>query len=194
MGSSETIVDIIKPIALQALEVAAEALVAGAVYQDIKLKGKKVKVLTAGDDDPVAVIETDTFQYCETNFASTYGYYYEGLRSQPVTGDLPVAGNEDIIVWDKDNGLSDIQKYLQNEFKDSISPGDSIEVANNLAALFLERFQEESLEWTPFVKRFNMSDGLIIDCYVVTSSAENAQGDLSGLVSYCWVAYNHNKS
>ncbi len=182
----KTVVKILAPIALEALAKAAEALLAGAVYRE-----RATRVLSAADDDPGAVISTDTWTYCETNFATQYGYYYEGLRSQPTTGDLPVAAAEDIIVWDKTNGISDITTYLQTVFKDSLGPQDSIELSQNLGTLFADRFKEESLDWTPFSKRYNFHDGLIVDCYMVTASAHDVHDEPAGIASYCFVAYNH---
>ncbi|MET9224452.1 hypothetical protein [Lentzea sp. NPDC003310] len=179
-----TVVKILAPIALEALAKAAEALLAGAAYAD-----KRTREVGSGDDG--AIISTDTWQYCETNFASQYGYYYQGLRSQPTTGDLPIAAAEDIIIWDKDNGISDITAYLQVVFKDSIAPADSIEISQNLGQLFASRFKEESLDWTPFSKRFNFPDGLIVDCYMVTASAHDVHDNPAGVASYCFVAYNH---
>jgi hypothetical protein len=180
-----TVVKILAPIALEALAKAAEALLAGAAYAD------KRSAATASGGDDGSIISTDTWQYCETNFASQYGYYYEGLRSQPTTGDLPIAAAEDIIVWDKNNGISDITTYLQTVFKDSIAPSDSIELSQNLGQLFAARFKEESLEWTPFSKRYNFPDGLIVDCYMVTAAAHDVDNNPAGVASYCFVAYNH---
>lgn len=182
------VVKIIAPVALNALAQAAQALIAGEAFKALAVDAPSV-----GDDDPSAIITTDTWQYCETNFASQYGYFYQGIRSQPTTGDLPIAGAEDIIVWDSSNGLSDIQAYLQTVFKDSISPSDAIEIANNLGTLFQDRFKEQSLEWTPFSKRYNFPDGLIIDCYMVTAAVRDAQDKPAGVASYCFVAYNHTK-
>ncbi len=181
-----TVIKILAPIALEALAKAAEALLAGAAYAD-----RRPKAVASGDDG--SIISTDTWQYCETNFASQYGYYYEGLRSQPTTGDLPIAAAEDIIIWDKDNGISDITTYLQTVFKDSLAPSDSIELSQNLGTLFADRFKEESLDWTPFSKRYNFPDGLIVDCYMVTASAHDVKDNPAGVASYCFVAYNHGK-
>jgi hypothetical protein len=183
-----TVVKILAPIALEALAKAAEALLAGAAYAD-----KRAIAAAAGADDG-SVISTDTWQYCETNFASQYGYYYEGLRSQPTTGDLPIAAAEDIIVWDEKNGIDDINGYLQTVFKDSIAPSDSIEISKNLGELFAARFKEESLQWTPFSKRYNFPDGLIVDCYMVTASAHDVHKRPAGVASYCFVAYNHQRA
>lgn len=181
------IVKVVAPIALKALAAAAEALIAGAVYAE---KRTSLKKSTAGDD-PVTTIQQDTGTYITTNFASTFGYYYEGLRSQPVSGALPVAANQDLLTWDPgEKGVSDIQTYLQNVFKGSIGVQDSIDISQNLAALFQDRFQEESLEWTPFTKRYNQPDKLIVDTYFVTASATDQGGNRAGLASYCFVAYN----
>ncbi|GAA4440281.1 hypothetical protein ACFQV2_21925 [Actinokineospora soli] len=188
MQGVTSVVKILAPIALEALAKAAEALLAGAAYAQ-----HRARLDATGDEDDGSIISTDTWQYCETNFASQYGYYYQGLRSQPTTGDLPIAAAEDIIVWDKNNGISDITNYLQTVFKDSINPGDSIEISQNLGTLFADRFKEESLSWTPFSKRYNFPDGLIVDCYMVTASAHDVNDNPAGVASYCFVAYNHGK-
>ncbi|KGM13463.1 hypothetical protein N869_13780 [Cellulomonas bogoriensis 69B4 = DSM 16987] len=184
------VVKVIAPIALQALAAAAENLLAGEATRDAveRLPQKRPAV---ADEDFGDIITTDTWQYCESNFAAQYGYYYQGLRSQPTTGDLPVAAAEDIIVWEKKNGISDIQRYLQTVFKDSLNPADSIELANNLGSLFQQRFQEEALDWTPFSKRYNFPDALIVDVYMVTASARDVNNQPAGIASYCFVAYNH---
>jgi len=180
------IVKVVAPIALNALAAAAEALLAGVVYAE-----KRRKLARAPADDPVTTIQQDTGVYITTNFASTFGYYYEGLRSQPVSGALPVAANQDLLTWDPgEKGLSDIQKYLQDAFKGSLGVSDSIDISQNLAALFADRFQEYSQEWTPFTKRYNQPDKLIVDTYFVTASVTDQAGKRAGVASYCFVAYN----
>lgn len=189
----QTVVEVVKviaPIALSALADAAQKLLAGDAARDAVARLPQQRVAAAADD-PGAVITTDTWQYCEANFAAQYGYYFQGLRSQPVTGDLPIAAAEDIIVWEQKNGITNIQQYLQTVFKDSISGPDSIELANNLGQLFQLRFGEEALTWTPFSKRYNFPDGLIVDVYMVTAAARDVDDNLAGVASYCFVAYNH---
>lgn len=190
----QTVVEVVKiiaPIALDALAKAAQALLAGEATQAAvaNLPGRRA---AASADDDGSIITTDTWQYCGANFATQYGYYYEGLRSQPVTGDLPIAAAEDIIVWETKNGITDIQNYLQTVFKDSINPSDSIELSQNLGSLFQERFGEEALSWTPFSKRYNFPDGLIVDTYMVTAAARDVDNNLAGVASYNFVAYNHH--
>ncbi|MFZ2163852.1 MAG: hypothetical protein WAV45_00135 [Propionibacteriaceae bacterium] len=184
------VVKIIAPIALEALATAAEALLAGEAVQAVArtLPTGHVK---ANGDDLGEIVEKDTWTYCETNFATQYGYYYAGETSQPTSGDLPVAAGEDIIVWEQHNGIENIQSYLSTVFKDSISDPDSIEISKNLGALFQQRFAEEALDWTPFSKRFNFRDNLIVDTYMVTASAHDTDNNPAGVASYCWVAYNH---
>lgn len=192
----QTVVEVVKviaPIALQALATAAEALLAGEASQ-AAVAALPDKKQVAADDDFGSIISTDTWQYCETNFATQYGYYYAGLTSQPTTGDMPIAAAEDIIVWENKNGISDIQNYLQTVFQDSLAAGDSIALAKNLGTLFQQRFGEESLEWEPFSKRYNFPDGLIVDVYMVTASARDANNNPAGVASYCFVAYNHKTS
>ncbi|WP_143556702.1 hypothetical protein [Sanguibacter antarcticus] len=189
---AQTVVEVVKiiaPIALEALAKSAASLMEGAATQSAVTLLPEPR--TVADDDSGSIITTDTWQYCETNFASQYGYYYQGLRSTPVTGDLPIAAAEDIIIWEQKNGISDIQHYLQVEFKDSINSADSIELANNLGSLFQERFGEEALNWTPFSKRYNFPDGLIVDVYMVTAAARDVDNNPAGIASYCFVAYNH---
>jgi hypothetical protein len=203
---AEKIVEILQPVVISALAAAAQALVSGPVFAERRawtanknaaLSGRnrraKRHAAIAADDDPGTTISNDTWQYVESNFATNFGYYYEGLSSQPVSGDVPQAAGEDIIIWQTSNGLSNIQAYLQTAFKDALSPADSIEFSKNLSVLFQDRFKETSLEWTPFFKRYNFADKVVVDCYMVTSPATDAQGNPAGIASYCWVAYNHDK-
>lgn len=188
MGKSVTeVVKIVAPIALEALAEAAEALLAGAPLE------AEVAARVAALDDPSdwgSTIYNDTSSYITTQFANTFDYYYAGLASKPLTGTLPVAAGMDIVVYDEHNELSDINGYLQAVFKDSLSPADSIELANNLSTLIADRFKEESLEWTPFDKRYNFPDNVIIDTYMVTACAHDTGNDLAGVVTYCFVAYS----
>ena len=183
----QTVVEVVKviaPIALQALATAAQALLAGEASQ-AAVAALPEKKPAAPSEDFGAIISTDTWQYCETNFATQYGYYYAGLTSQPTTGDVPVAAAEDIIVWEQSNGITDIQNYLHTVFQDSIA------LSKNLGTLFQLRFGEEALDWEPFSKRYNFPDGLIVDVYMVTASARDTNNNPAGVASYCFVAYNH---
>ena len=178
------VVKIVAPIAMKALVAAAESLIAGDFYSD-----KRRSLGLDGSNDS-QTLQADTYTYVTTNFATTYGYYYEGLRSQPVNGAIPIAGASDMLIWDSGGkDITDIGNYLQTVFKDQLSPSDSIEIAQNLAALFQDRFAEESLEWTPMNKRFNFPDKLIVDCYMLTACARDASNKLSGIVQYIFVAY-----
>jgi hypothetical protein len=189
----QTVVEVVKviaPIALQALAAAAQALLAGEASQEAVARLPHQEPLAAADDFG-SIISTDTWTYCQTNFATQYGYYYAGLTSQPTTGDLPVAAAKDIIVWEQKNGIADIQTYLQTVFQGSIAAGDSITLAQNLGTLFQMRFGEEALDWEPFSKRYNFPDGLIVDVFMVTASARDTDNNPAGVASYCFVAYNH---
>lgn len=183
------VVKVIAPIALQALATAAEALLADEATAAAVERLPEKKAAPA-DDDWGSIITTDTWQFCESKFATQYGYYYEGLRSKPDNGALPIAAAEDIIVWEQKNNVSDIQAYLQTVFKDSIGASDSIEISQNLGTLFMDRFKEESLDWTPFSKRYNFPDKLIVDTFMVTASAHDEDDNPAGVASYCFVAYN----
>jgi hypothetical protein len=179
------VVKIVAPLALQALITAAEALLNGPVYE-----GKRKRPI-AGDD--AATMEQDLAVYVTTNFASNYGYYYSGLQSSPnpIGGKTPVvvSATQDIVVWDPQSGVKSITNYLQTILANSISPQDSINIGKNLAAIFGERFKEESLEWTPLVKRYNMPDKLVADVYMVTAAAVDSNNNRAGIASYCYVAY-----
>jgi hypothetical protein len=179
------VIKIVAPIALKALEVAAEALLAGPVYA-----GKRRR---AAVGDPASTMEQDLSTYVETNFSTSYGYYYQALQSQPVapTGKTAtvVSATADIVVWDPQTGVSSITNYMQTILAGSVAPSDSINIGQNLAQIFTDRFKEESLEWTPLVKRFNQPDGLIADVYMVTSAAIDADNNRAGIASYCYVAY-----
>jgi hypothetical protein len=188
----QTVVEVVKviaPIALKALAAAAEALVAGKATADAIERLPEQKA-AAADQDWGEVISTDTWQYIESNFGTQYGYYYQGLRSQPANGALPIAAAEDIIVWEEKNNVANIQSYLQTVFKDSLAAADSIELAQNLGTLFQTRFNEQSLGWTPFSKRYNFSDKLTVDTFMVTASAHDVDNKRAGVASYCFVAYN----
>ncbi|MFB9991911.1 hypothetical protein ACFFLM_08020 [Deinococcus oregonensis] len=189
MGKTVTeVIKIVAPALIQGLATAAENLLAEVGQQ---AKGK-LHLMSGplSDQDYGTVIFDDTSQYITSQFANTYGYYYEGMRSQPVTGALPIAASLDIIVYDPNSGLGNIQDYLQQVFKDSISPSNSIEIANNLSQLFLARFKELDLSWTPFNKRFNFPDGTMVDCYMVTAAARDTTNNPAGVVTYCFVAYS----
>jgi hypothetical protein len=145
------VVQIVAPIALKALVTAAEALIAGAAYAD----KRSLHNLLAASGDDASIIENDTTTYVNTNFATTFGYYYEGLRSRPTTGALPITASQDILIWDAGGkNIQDIQNYLQTVWQDTVSPSDAISIAQNMGELFQDRFQEESLDWTPFNKLF----------------------------------------
>ena len=186
MGRSVTkVIEIVAPIALQALAQAAEALIAGEVLDEALVKRIKAQSV----NDKGSTIYNDTSGFCSSQFADTFGYYYQGLRSKPTTGTLPTAAGMDIVVYDPGKGISNINQYLQTVFQDSVSPSDSISLAQNLSQLFQSRFKEESLTWTPFDKRYNFPDGTIIDTYMVTSAARDVDNNLAGIATYCFVAY-----
>jgi mannitol-1-phosphate/altronate dehydrogenase len=186
MGRSITkVIEIIAPIALKALAESAEALISGGALDENVL----ARFRDQSDADFGSTIYNDTSAYISTKFANTYGYYYQGLRSKPETGTLPVAAGMDIVVYDPGKGISNINDYLQTVLQDSISTSDSIELAQNLSQLFQERFKEESLEWTPFNKRYNYPDETIVDMYMVTSAARDVNNNLAGIATYCFVAY-----
>ncbi|HEV7806654.1 MAG TPA: hypothetical protein VGO80_12595 [Solirubrobacteraceae bacterium] len=179
MGAgTRAVVRIIAPVALDALAKAASALITGdTIYSTAQVGG------------PSETIRTATFKYCETHFADQYGYFYEGMRSQPTNGGPPFAAEEDMFVWDSHNGVKDIDIYLQKVFKGSMRATDAIEVSDMLATLFQDRFTEQSLEWTPFSKRLHFSDGVIVDCYMVTAAARDVKDQPAGVGTYCLIAY-----
>jgi hypothetical protein len=152
--------EIVKVVAPIALNALAAA--AEALLAGVVYAEKRRKLARAPADDPVTTIQQDTGVYITTNFA-----------------------------WDPgEKGLSDIQKYLQDAFKGSLGVSDSIDISQNLAALFADRFQEYSQEWPPFTKRYNQPDKLIVDTYFVTASVTDQAGKRAGVASYCFVAYN----
>lgn len=190
------VVKIVAPIALEALIKAADALIGGPVYAEKRIyaakRTRKGKPIEAAAGDPEKMVE-DLNMYVTTNFATSYGYYWNGTQSQPVlpggkTG-LVQAATSDIVVWDPGSGVSSITNYLQTMLQGSIPPSDSINIGGNLAAIFTDRFKEESLQWTPLMKRYNQPDSLIVDVYMVTSSARDANNQPAGIASYCFVAY-----
>ncbi|WP_120501520.1 hypothetical protein [Roseovarius sp. EL26] len=193
------IVKVVGPIALKGLAAAAEALIAGAVFdaqrntRDFRVKALADQLAAAGAEaNNMATISTDTDTYTTSNFATNFGYYYQGIRSQPTTGALPVSATDDLVVWDpSEQGVSDIQKYLQTIFKGAIAPADSITISQNLGQIFDERFKETSLQWEPLMKRFNNPDGLIVDTYMVTASVMADSGKKAGIARYAYVAYNN---
>ncbi|WP_300067712.1 hypothetical protein [uncultured Ruegeria sp.] len=192
------IVKVVGPIALKGLAAAAEALIAGAAYdstrfdRNLKLRALSDKFKSAGSEaGNMSTISTDTETFVTSNFATSFGYYYSGLMSQPTSGALPISALDDLVVWDpSEQGISDIQKYLQTIFKGSVQPGDSISISENLGEIFDERFKETSLQWEPLMKRYNRPDGLIIDTYMVTASVMADSGKKAGIARYAYVAYN----
>ena len=179
------VIEVIAPMALQALATAAEALLAEEALDERVITRLKAQ----STDDLGSTIYNDTSQFVQSRFADAYGYYYQGLRSKPPTGGLPVAAGVDIIVFDPEKNITDINAYLQTVFKDSISPSDAINLSQNLATLFQDRFKEESFNWTSFNKRYNFQDNLIVDTYLVTAAANDVDNNLAGVATYCFVAY-----
>lgn len=186
----QEVVRIVAPIALEALVKAADALIAGDVYAE---KRWALRASPFAGTDDAAQMQGDLNSYVTTNFASSYGYYFQGLQSQPnpIGGKTPlvVSATADIVVWDPTTGVNSIQSYMQTILQGSVKPTDSINIANNLAAIFGDRFKEESLEWTPLMKRYNQPDGLVADTYMVTAAATDANENRAGIASYCYVAY-----
>lgn len=191
------VVKIVAPIALDALIKAADALISGPAYAEKRIlaarrTGRKGKVVAAAEGGAEKMVE-DLTMYVTTNFATSYGYYWNGTQSQPVLPGgktaLVQAATSDIVVWDPNSGVSSITNYLQTILAGSIPPSDSINVGKNIAAIFTDRFKEESLQWTPLMKRYNQPDNLIVDVYMVTSSARDVNNQPAGIASYCFVAY-----
>ena len=102
-----------------------------------------------------------------------------------------IGASDDIIVWDPSkNENSNITSYLQLIFKDTLPPADSIHITQILSQLFLTRFGEVDLSWTPLSKRFNMPSGLIVDMEMVTAGGFNNDHKPLGIARYCFVASN----
>lgn len=186
----ETIVEVVKviaPIALDALAQAAISLIAA----DPKMSKKvAIQKITGDPETDGQIIDTDTTSYITTQFGNTFGYFYEGLRSQPTSGALPIAADQDIIVWNPaKNEVTDINAYLTAVFKDSLSPSDAIEASQNLSSIFQAKFTEVDLSWNPFDKRYNFPDGTIVDMFMVTAAGYDANNNTMGIVNYCFVAY-----
>ena len=182
------VVEVIAPIALEALAKAAVDLLTG------------TNLAVAGNSDPIGsnpeqdgkIIQIDTTTYVNNQFALNYRYYYKGLGSSPPHAVYPlIAATEDIIVWNpKKNITADIQGYISDVMKDSIPDGDVIEVASNLTNLFLARFKEVNLSWIPFNKRYNLTEsGLIIDIQMITAAGHDPDNNPLGVATYCFVAY-----
>jgi len=188
------VVRIIAPIALKVLVTAAESLLSGDVYAEKRWQFNQLRGIAAANPDDAATMQQDLNTYVTTNFATSYGYYFQGLQSQPnpIGGKTPmvVSATSDIVVWDPTTGVNSIQAYLQTILAGSVKPSDSINIATNLASIFTDRFQEESLEWTPLMKRYNQPDGLIADTFMVTAAATDANNNRAGIASYCYVAYS----
>jgi hypothetical protein len=199
-NGSGTVVDIIKKVSAVALPVlvdAAKELIAGEAYAAQRALLRQASVKISLDDQSAAeTIGNDTDTYVQTNFANTFGYYYAGLTSQPALSNAVVtAANDDILIWDPhvQGGLSDIDKYLQLEFQNSLQPSISIQLSQNLSAIFEERFKESSLTWTPFTKRYNFPGKapLIVDVYFISACVKDSTNSKTGgIVRYCFVAYN----
>ncbi|GAC1334335.1 MAG: hypothetical protein NVSMB26_16920 [Beijerinckiaceae bacterium] len=197
---SGSVVDIIKKVSAVALPVlvdAAKELISGEAYAAQRALLRQASPKIKLDDESAAeTIGNDTDTYVQTNFANSFGYYYSGLTSTPaMQGAVVVAANDDILIWDPgvQGGLKDIDKYLQLEFRGSVPPSISIQLAQNLSGIFEERFKETSLSWSPFIKRYNYpgAQPLIVDVYFVTACVKDSTNTkTAGIARYCFVAYN----
>ena len=177
-------------IQLQALIVAAEVLLDGAVYAD---KRRPLRPLAkVGDGDPTQM-QQNLNTYITPNFASTYGYYFQGLQSQPrpIEGKTPqvVSSTADIVIWNPQSGVDGIQAYLQTILASSVRLQDIINISQNLASIFSDRFREEYLVWTPLTKRYHQPDNLVADIYMLTAAVADSNRQIVGIASYCHVAY-----
>lgn len=186
---ARTIVEVVKvvaPVALDALAKAAAELIAGTELLSLSASAQ------SGDpQNDGAIISNDTAQYNSLQFSKNYRYFYKGTGSTPPNFQAPIIGaTEDIIVWDPaKNETSDVEAYLQSVFQDTLPDSDTIEVAGVISTLFKARFGEIDLSWTGFNKRFNLSDGIIIDLQMVTSAGYDGNNNPLGVASYCFVAY-----
>jgi hypothetical protein len=196
-----SVVDVIKKVSAVALPVlvdAAKQLISGEAFaaQRAVLTQTRQPLNLTGGENAAETIGEDTDTYVQTNFAVTFGYYYAGLTSSPALANaVVIAANDDILIWDPhvQGGLHDIDKYLQTEFKNSLPPAISIQLAQNLSDIFEERFKETSLSWTPFTKRYNFpgAQTLIVDVYFVSACVKDSTNTkTAGIVRYSFVAYN----
>jgi hypothetical protein len=185
-----TVVEIVKvvaPPALEALAQAAVALIGGLARSTVSFKNTQ---------DNGSIIFNDTVKYVNTQFSDNYRYFYKGLGSTPPGASIPLVGaSEDIMVWNPaKNEDSDIQDYIKLVLQDTLPDSDTIEVSQNLSSLFQSRFTQVDLSWTPFTKRYNLSDsGVIIDLEMVTAAGYDANNNPLGIATWCFVAYNRAK-
>lgn len=189
MGS--TVVDVIKyvvPVALEALAKAAAQLLADSNFA---VAGHS-EIIGADPEQDGDIIRTDTTTYVNNKFADNYRYFYKGEASSPPHAQYPLVGaTEDIIVWNPvKHETSDIQSYITKVMQDTLPDADAIEVAGNLSSLFQVRFKAIELSWTPFNKRYNLTDsGIIIDLQMVTAAGYDSDNSPVGVATYCFVAY-----
>lgn len=183
------VIKVIAPIALDALAEAAGALLAASAST---LHAHRFSQ-TVGDVEADAnTIWRDTSTYVNQQFSNNYRYFYKGLGSSPPHAQYPLIGaTEDIIVWNPNkNETADIDTYLQQVLQDTLPDSDTIEVAQNIAALFQTRFADVELSWTPFNKRYNLADtGTTIDLMMVTAAGYDSANNPIGIATYCFVAY-----
>ncbi|MCZ8521755.1 MULTISPECIES: hypothetical protein [Paenibacillus] len=178
-----TVVKYVLPIVLDALLNEARKL---------NTEEAAARLLRSGDtdQDKMEEIAEQCSEYITSKYYDQFGYDYAGRRSKVPAGKQVKAFNEEIIMYSASgHGLNDINKHLQDVFKDEISTADYHELSSNISDLFHERFQEESLSWTPFVKTFNFDDGLTVDVYWLAATTRNINNELSGIVRYVTVAY-----
>lgn len=182
------VIKVVAPLALEALAKAAAALIA---ESNLAVTAYS-EIVGVDPEQDGEIIQKDTTTYVNTKFADNYRYFYKGLGSSPPHAQFPIlGGTEDIIIWNPSkNETSDIQAYITNVMQDTLPDQDVIEVAGNLATLFQARFKDIELSWTPFNKRYNLSDsGVIIDLQMVTAAGYDSGENPVGVATYCFVAY-----
>ncbi|MBD2595167.1 hypothetical protein H6G74_12610 [Nostoc spongiaeforme FACHB-130] len=191
MGTGvQAVVAQVAPLAIKLLaEAAMDLLNETSIFQ-------RKPILKNYPEDYGQEIDTSTAKYVRNQFSDTYGYFYDGMVSQPDDGVKPKAASAEIIVWNPSkHEAGDIEGYLKKIFQFSIDEGDAIKIGNNLASLFQERFKQVDLTtWSPFNKRYNMSDNLTVDIFAVTAAGSDENNNPMGIVQYCFVAYKEKSS
>lgn len=187
------VVEVVAPIALQALAQAAMALIAAPAMADGAEEEPGSPAPVADVQDNGSIIQQDTTKYVTDQFQDNFRYFFQGLGSNPPGAKLPLVGaSQDIIVWDPSkNEQTDLQSYITNVLQGTLQDSDTIMVAQNIAQLFQARFTEIDLSWSPFMKRYNLpASAVTIDLQMVTAAGYDQNKNPLGIATFCFTAYN----
>ena len=113
-------------------------------------------------DDLVATIEAAM----STGFATTFGYYFAGMRSKPPAGQLLTAGEDAVFFSTADDAVS-VLAYFQAAFSDVLAAQDAITFASQLAAVVQKTIASHAQAACSVPVRLRNG---VADCYLATST------------------------